>query len=105
MAGAETAYSPSNLLKQLTVWEKESQVMASLSAQAQGTIYTGDAGFFSGAVDAYNQATQEIAHWCQQGAVQMQAIATALGVAAKRYGATEQQISEASQAALSCHPH
>lgn len=104
MSGAQTDYSASNLLKQLTVWEEQSQVMSSVAAQVQGTVYTGDAGFFSGAVTAYNQAAQEIGRWCGEGATQMQAIATALGTAAEKYGATERQVAEASQAALSVPP-
>lgn len=103
MPTGETDYSAAGLLKQLTVWKEQSLEMGSLAVQTQASEITGvDAGIFSGAVSTYNQCVQEIQRLFTQGAAQMQAIATALGVAAQRYGATEQQIAQASAAALTC---
>jgi hypothetical protein len=106
MSGSgETDYTASGLLRQLTVWQEQSEMLATMANEAQSSQITGvDAGIFADAVSAYNAAAQEIGNWCSQGATQMQAIATALGVASQRYGATEQQISAASAAALSTTP-
>jgi hypothetical protein len=103
MSSGETDYSASGLLKQLTTWREQSLEMSSLSQQAQSSAITGvDTGVFADAVSAYNQCVQEMQRLLSQGATQMQAISAALGVAAKRYGANEQQIAAASAAALTC---
>jgi hypothetical protein len=103
MSGGETDYHASGLLKQLTVWAEQGQEMGSLSAQAQSSQITGvETGVFAEAVSAYNAAAQEISRLCAQGATQMASISAALGVAAKKYGANEQQLAQASAAALSC---
>jgi hypothetical protein len=103
MSTGETDYSASGLLKQLTLWREQSLEMSSLSQQAQGSAITGvETGVFADAVSAYNQCVQEMQRLLSQGATQMEAISTALGVAAQRYGANEQQISAASSAALTC---
>lgn len=104
MAGGETDVERDGLLRQLTVWTEQGDMMGNIANEAQSSLVTGiDAGIFADAVDAYNAAAQEVGNWASQGQTQMQAIATALGVAAQRYGATEQQIAAASAAALTGH--
>ena len=106
MAGGQTDYNPAGLLQQLTQWGEQSQEMSSLASQSQAAAITGvDAGIFADAVSAYNSCVQEMQSLFTQGATQMQAISTALGVAAKKYGANESQIAAASAAARSCLPN
>jgi hypothetical protein len=100
MAGGETDYELSGLLQQAKVWDQQSVAMGNISDTAYSSQVTGAGGFFAEAVGAYNQVAGEIGAWCTKGQQQMFAICGALCTAARNYGATEQQIIQASNGAI-----
>jgi hypothetical protein len=94
--GSQTNVHLSSLLAQAKVWDEQSQAMGNIAQTAESTLMTTSGWPFSSAITAYNQVCKEISTWCGQGQKQMLQITDALCVAAKNYGATEEQLSQAS---------
>ena len=90
-----------SLLTQAGVWDEQSSAMGQMATEISGSEITGvDSGMFADAVSNYNQVCGQIGNWCTQGSQQMLAIVGALCTAARRYGATEEQITQASNGAF-----
>lgn len=95
--GAQTNYSPGFFLPQAKAWADQAEAMAKASSESESLyVVSGDVWPFDGAVAAYNQVLGQFATWCGQGETQMYSICDALCAAAKKYGATEQQLIQAS---------
>ena len=98
---AQTDVERNSLLTQASAWDAQSSAMGQMAGQISAAQITGvDSGMFASAVSSYNQVCTEIGNWCSQGSQQMLAIVGALCTAAQRYGATEEQISQASNGAF-----
>lgn len=78
-----------SLLSQAQFWDTSSGLMGIFSVEISGAQWTGDPGIFASVTGPYNQVCQEVARWCGQGQIQMEAIASALVAAARNYHATE----------------
>jgi hypothetical protein len=94
---AQVDYSPGFFLPQAKAWADQAHTMGVAAADsAVLQVNGGDIWPFAGAVAAYNQVSGKFSTWCQQGEQQMTAICDALCLAARRYGATEDQLIQAS---------
>lgn len=100
MSGGSTDVERNSLLTQAKVWDQQSQAMGSMSQEIAGLRMTTSGWPWDGAVSAYNQVVQEIGGWCGEGQQQMVQIVDALCLAAQRYGATEEQLIQASDGAF-----
>lgn len=94
---AQVDYSPGFFLPQAKAWADQAQVMGTAAAQSSGLQVNGGGMWpFAGAVTAYNQVCGIFTTLSAQGQQQMIAICNALCTAAKQYGATENQLTQAS---------
>jgi hypothetical protein len=99
--GAQTDVQRESLLSQARVWDEQSQAMGAMSQAINHTVINVSfAWVFASAVSAYNQVCKETGTWCDQGSQQMLQIVGALCTAATRYGATEEQLIQASDGAF-----
>jgi ABC-type multidrug transport system fused ATPase/permease subunit len=98
---AQTDVERNSLLTQAGVWDAQSSAMGQMAQEISSSEITGvDSGMFASGVATYNTVCAEIGTWCSQGQQQMLAIVGALCTAARQYGATEEQISQASNNAF-----
>lgn len=94
---AQVDYSPGFFLPQAKAWADQAKAMGTAAAQSSGLQVNGGGIWpFAGAVAAYNQVCGSFTTLCTQGQQQMNAICDALCIAARQYGATESQLSQAS---------
>jgi hypothetical protein len=94
---AQVDYSPGFFLPQAHAWVEQANVMGLAAAESSGLRINGGGSWpFAGAVAAYNQLCVMFNTLSTQGQQQMIAICDALCTAAKQYGATEDQLIQAS---------
>ncbi|GAA3931864.1 hypothetical protein GCM10023085_11490 [Actinomadura viridis] len=88
------------LLVQASVWIEQREVLGQI-ASATKSLTVGEAGgAFEKAVALYNKRTEEIGFWTWEGSSVLLKVAHALTEASKKYGATEQEISAATQGVI-----
>ena len=94
---AQVDYNPGFFLPQAHAWVEQANVMGTAAAESSGLQINGGGIWpFASAVDAYNKLVPMFSTLCTQGQQQMIAICDALCTAAKQYGATEDQLIQAS---------
>lgn len=92
MSSADIEVTHSSLLYQEKVWRDQAQAMGEIAAAAGNDQYSGNAGYFVDAVNAYDTACQDIRIWCGQGRDEMNSIADALKSSYATYKNTEHNI-------------
>lgn len=97
MGTPQVDYSAGFFLPQAKAWADQAEAMGKAGSDSAALhIKSGNIWPFDGAVAAYNQVCTQFTTWSGQGEKQMFAICDALCEAAKQYGATEQQLVQAS---------
>lgn len=94
--GGSTNVHRNSLLTQAKVWDEQSQVMGNITNEIAGLKMTTSGWPWADAVTTYNQVVQGMGSLSGEGQQQMVQIVDALCVAAQRYGATEEQLIQAS---------
>ncbi len=94
---AQVDYNPGFFLPQAKAWADQAQAMGNAARESSALrINLPGAWPFASALNAYNPLVPMFSTLCTQGQQQMIAICDALCTAAKQYGATEQQLIQAS---------
>jgi hypothetical protein len=105
MGGPQTHYSAGFFLPQAKAWADQAGAMGEANTESAALhINGGNIWPFASAVAAYNSVCTQFTTWSGQGVNQMFAICDALCTAAKQYGATEQQLIQASDGTWDCRP-
>lgn len=92
-----TDYSAGFFLPQAKAWADQGEAIGNAGSQSAGLhIASGNIWPFAGSVAAYNQVCTQFTTWAGQGKTQLFDICDALCESAQRYGATEQQLIQAS---------
>jgi hypothetical protein len=105
MGTPQVDYSAGFFLPQAKAWADQAGAMGQAGSESAALhINSGSIWPFSGAVAAYNQVCTQFTTWSGEGVNQMFAICDALCESAQRYGATEQQLIQASDGTWNCRP-
>ncbi|MBO2460230.1 hypothetical protein [Actinomadura violacea] len=96
MAPPETEYDKKGLLAEAHMWDDQATLLAKFNKEASSMTIEADGGrAFGDCVDLYRQNQQEIVRFTSQGTKVMEQITSALAGAARKYGATEEEIKAA----------
>jgi len=92
----ESEYDKKGLLAQAQMWDEQATLLAGFAKEVGSMAISVNGGrAFSECVSLYNQNQQELAAWTSQGVHVMQQITSALAMAARKYGASEEEINKA----------